>query len=197
MSPQVNSLPDDLVAQVVNHPKCKILSDRTQYRGCHILLPGESERVSAIEVNDRFYVFLRFVREQPKVLQLAARLVFRGKEVVITKAAGGAALWVYESDAIVKPKADLQPVRSQPSWRVLESEEDYPSYEVWVPDVNQPLMALLIQEQYYCLLRTVPDKQKAFELAERLAKKKNPTVITKRDRTWAIWVLEPDASLDP
>jgi hypothetical protein len=197
MPPQSNSLPADIAAQIVNHPKCKILSDRTQYRGCHILLPEESERVSAIEVNGKFYVFSRFLREQPKVLQLAARLVFRGREVVITKAAGGAALWVYEPDAIVKPKGNPPSPQPERSFEVLESEEDYPSCEVWVPDVNQPLMALKIRQQYYCLLRTVPDERKAFELAERLTKKKNPTVITKRDRTWAVWVLEPDASLEP
>ncbi len=199
MPTEANSLPADFAAQVVHHPKCKILSDRTQYRGCHVQLPDEPERHSAIEVSGKFYVFLRFVREQSKVLQIAARLVFRGREVVITKAAGGAVLWVYEPDAIAVPKKSEPQKQKTASklWRVLEPENAYPTCEVWVPDVTQPMMAICINRQYYCLLRTVPDEWKAFDLAERLAKKGNPSVITKRDRTWAVWILELEASPNP
>jgi hypothetical protein len=194
MSPQVNSVPSDLIATIANHPKCKILESRSQYRSCHINVPAETAALPAVQFEGRYYSFLKLIKDRTKTLQTAARLVYRGNQIVITTTVKGDVLWCHE------PEAAIATPQTSKLWVMLESDRDYVLCQIRVPDVTSVLTAIHYNHQYFALLRTVREVAQAIDLAERLSRKGHATVITKQDRpsgeaTWAIWVLETEVSL--
>ncbi len=190
------SFPVHPASTPLDSSRCKILESRHQYRACHIHVPDAEERLAAIVFNDRYYSFFRLVKEAEKTLQLAAKLVYRGDEVVITRTAKGDAVWIYEAAAWEnKPiKPERSPISDSGLWKLLDSERDYQPCQIRVPDVAKPMMAICADRQYFSFLRSVNDLVQAIELAERLAKKGHAARITK-NRAWAVWVLETEAAI--
>jgi len=183
--------------QIADHPRCQTLK-RAQYRSCHIQLPDDHQRLAAICVNGKYYGFFKLVKDRQKTLQVAARLVYRGNDVMITETVKGDILWVYEPDAQTKtlpPNSPIRKVSDDGLWRILESLQDYQVCQICVPDVAKPLEAIVVDHKYYGFMRRVRSEEEAIEFANRLAKKGNESIITKRDRTCAIWILEPDATI--
>ncbi|MCY7278131.1 MAG: hypothetical protein LH702_31445 [Phormidesmis sp. CAN_BIN44] len=187
MRSQVHSSP--AFSQADNQPRFKILESRSQYQSCHIRVPDESDRLAAIQVGDQYYSFFKVVKERQKTLQVAARLVYRGDEVVITHVSKGDVIWVLEPDARLNPTE--KPANRL--YKILQDDWEYESCVISVPDIAQPLEAIFATGKYYSLLRVVKDREAAIELADRLTQKGNETVITQSDRGFSIWVLEPDA----
>lgn len=188
-------------AQSADLSRCKILESRDQYRACHIRVPDSEERMAAIVLGDRYYSFFRLVKESQKALQIAAKLVYRGDEVAITRTVKGDVIWIYESEAqeektVMKPRSTVQmSVLSSGLWKVLASEHEYRPCQIRVPDVAKPMTAIYNEGQYYSHLRTVREQEQAIELAERLSNKGHAARITKHEQAWAIWVLESEASI--
>lgn len=203
MSSQIRPVPSTVNAQSIsNHPRCRILESRNQYRSCHIHVSDSEERLAAIALDNRYYSFFRLVKDRAKALQTAAKLVYRGDEVAITQTTKGDVIWIYEADAWVighEPiKTDPMPTKKRSEsglWRILESEREYQTCQIRVPDVAKPLAAICVDRQYYSFMSMVKTEEQAIDLAERLAKKGNPTLITVNDRNCAVWVLESDATL--
>jgi hypothetical protein len=199
----VSQVPPSSIAaskQITDHPRCQILNARAQYRSCHIQVPDDSQRLAAIYVNEKYYSFFKLVKDRQKTLQVAARLVYRGGEVVITQTVKGDALWLYEPDAQTETLPRETPSVSQQVfdsglWRILESSQEYQVCQIRVPDVAKPLEAIVVDRKYYGFMRRVHSKDAAIDFAERLAKKGNESMITRSDRNCAIWVLEPDATV--
>lgn len=185
----------------------KILDSRSQYRGCHICVPDSDERLAAIVFADRYYSFFRLVQDSQKALQIAAKLVYRGDEVAITRTMKGDVLWIYEADA-QEEKAQLEKPKSvEPStsydiprsdsglWKILTSERDYQVCQIRVPDVAKPMAAIYSDREYYSYLRTVREQNQAISLAERLSDKGHAARITQNSKGWTLWVLEAEAML--
>ncbi|KAM3094696.1 hypothetical protein ACKFKG_15565 [Phormidesmis sp. 146-35] len=183
--------------QITDHPRCRILK-RTQYRSCHIQIPDDSQRLAAICVEEKYYSFFKLIKDHPKTLQVAARLVYRGNEVMITQTAKGDVLWVYEPDAQTKtlPCESANRHSEDGLWRILNSSQQYQVCQIRVPDVAKPLEAIVVDHKYYGFMRRLRTENEAIEFANRLAKKGNESMITKSDRACAIWILEPDATLN-
>ncbi|MGG6267620.1 hypothetical protein ACQ4M3_11820 [Leptolyngbya sp. AN03gr2] len=184
--------------------RCKILESRDQYRSCHIRVPDSEERMAAIVLGDRYYSFFRLVKDSQKALQIAAKLVYRGDEVAMTRTIKGDVIWIYESEAEEdKPKAIAKsrstaaqmPLMSSGLWKFLASDHEYRPCQIRVPDVAKPMTAIYNDGQYYSHLRTVREQQQAIELVERLSSKGHAARITKHEQAWAIWVLESEASI--
>lgn len=181
----------------VDPSRCKILESRDQYRSCHVRVPDSEHRLAAIVLGDRYYSFFRLVKDAQKALQIAAKLVCRGDQVAITRTSKGDAVWIYEADAWeTKPlKKKLAPTSESGLWKFLESERDYQTCQIRVPDVAKPLMAICVDRQYFSFLRAVREQTQAIELVDRLANKGHTSRITKNGQAWAIWVLESEASI--
>jgi hypothetical protein len=186
---------------ITEHPRCRILTSRTQYRSCHIRVPDDTQRLAAVLVGTKYYSFFRLIKEHQKTLQVAARLVYRGGEVVITKVAKGEVIWVYEPDVLVDDLVQevalpLAQRRSESGlWVLLESAQDYQVCQIRVPDVAKPLEAIVFDRQYYGFMRRVRSQAEAIEFSERLGSRGNQSIITKSDRNYVVWVLEPDAAI--
>lgn len=191
-----------VAAQSGDLSRCKILESRDQYRACHIRVPDSEERMAAIVLGDRYYSFFRLVKDSQKALQIAAKLVYRGDEVALTRTAKGDVIWIYESEAEEdRPKAvgrstpAQMPVIASGLWRFLASEHEYRPCQIRVPDVAKPMTAIYTEGRYYSHLRTVREQPQAIELAKRLSNKGHAARITKHEQAWAIWVLESEASI--
>lgn len=151
-------------SQVANQPQFKILESRSQYRSCHIRVPDESDRLAAIQVGDQYYSFFKVVKERQKALQIAARLVYRGDEVVITHVSKGDVIWILEPDA----RCSQTEKSANRLYKILQDDWEYESCVISVPDIAQPLEAIFATGKYYSLLRVVKDREAAIELADRL-----------------------------
>ena len=182
----------------IDSSRCKVLESRSQYRSCHVRVPDSEARMAAIVIHNQYYSFFRLVKDAQKTLQLAAKLVYRGDEVAITHTLKGDAIWIYEAEAWEdKPtQQNRTPVSESGLWKILESEREYQPCQIRVPDVAKPLMAICVDRQYFSFLRAVNDLVQAIELVERLANKGHAARITK-NRAWAIWVLETEATIQP
>ncbi|MBW4439839.1 MAG: hypothetical protein KME10_01120 [Plectolyngbya sp. WJT66-NPBG17] len=191
----------DSAQSIADLSRCKILESRKQYRACHIRVPDSEERLAAIAFNDRYYSFFRLVKDSQKALQIAAKLVYRGDEVAMTRTVKGDVIWLYEADAketkSTKPSSTLHraPITNSGLWKILDSERDYRPCQIRVSDVAKPMTAIYNDQQHYRHLRTVREQDQAIELAERLSSKGHAARITKHELAWAIWVLESEATI--
>lgn len=183
----------------IDSSRCKILESRNQYRACHVRVPDAEGRLAAIVLGDRYYSYFRLVKEPQKTLQLAVKLIQRGDEVAITRTTKGDVIWIYESDAkedrAESFKASSAVIPNSTLWKLLNSERDYQSCQIRVPDVAKPMKAIYRDRQYYSLFRTVREQTQAIDFAERLASKGQAVCVTGGNQAWSIWVLEPEASL--
>ncbi len=186
MRSQVHSAP--AFSQVDNQPRFKILESRSQYRSCHIQVPDEIDRLAAIQVGDQYYSFFKVIKERQKTLQVAARLVYKGDEVVITLVSKGDVIWILEPGAGSQTEKPVNRLH-----KILKNDGEYKSCVISVPDTAQFLEAIFTSGKYYSLLRVVKDREAAIELVDRLTQKGNEPVVTQGYRGFSIWVLEPDA----
>ncbi|XGV96911.1 MAG: hypothetical protein ACAF41_29825 [Leptolyngbya sp. BL-A-14] len=176
----------------------KVLESRDQYRSCHICLPGEDYRVAAIVVDGRYYSLVKVVQDRLRSLEVAKRLTSAGKAAVITKLAKGYAIWRLEPEAYVDscPRSPSQvpaSVTDLPVCKILESRNEYKACHISLEDSEQRLAAILVDGNYYGLLKVVTTQQQALTLATRLQRKEVGAVITKAAQSYAVWFLEPNA----
>jgi hypothetical protein len=179
----------------------KILEARREYNSCHIRLPGEDQRLSAIVVNGKYYSLFRVVSDRKQAIDTCIRLAARGDMTVITKTAKGCAIWVLESDA--EPAPPHQPKADSPdqiphlaNCRILESRKEYQPCHIRVPDLDKRLAAVKVDGKYYGLLKVVDSREKALDLAARLQRRGDEAIITRLTQGDAVWVLEPEAYQD-
>lgn len=95
----------------------------------------------------------------------------------------------------------LSQVQSQPTksdrtvapTKILESRIQYKSCRIRVPDLEQPVAAILVDREYYSFFKAVQEASKVLAIAAKLGNKGDSTAITKTASGYAIWVIEPDA----
>ncbi len=92
----------------------RILTDRSQYRHCHIVVPDVEGKLPSIELDQQYFYFFRAFEDLQRALSLAAKLTKQGDRVVITNIPKGIALWVLEPDAQPVPKKSLGLVGDKP-----------------------------------------------------------------------------------
>ncbi|WP_421657898.1 hypothetical protein [Leptothermofonsia sp. ETS-13] len=179
----------------------KVLESREQYCCCHIQLPGDEQRTAAIRVSGKYYSLVKVVKEYPQAIEICRRLLAKGRETLITKIAKGNAIWMFEPDASfdVLAHADFRPIQSSfpaPTCKILGTQPRYQLCQIYLPDLDDRIEAILLDGKYYGLFKVVETRQQALELAARLGRRGDETVITQTEQGKdAIWVLEPDARL--
>lgn len=175
----------------------KILESRTQYRSCHIRLPGDEQRMAAIVVNQNYYSLIKVCKDPRQALIICSRLFSNGHQALITKIAKGFAVWRLEPDAMVDSSRQKRPVASQvnpsPTCKILTSPDQYQPCLIRVPDLDEQLQAILTDGKYYGLFKPVENRQQALEIAARLGRRGDDTIITKTEQGENVWVLEPEA----
>ncbi|CDM93563.1 MAG: hypothetical protein P5702_19830 [Limnospira sp. PMC 1291.21] len=79
--------------------------------------------------------------------------------------------------------------------RIIQSRSQYQSCHINVPDLERPVPAISVGQEYYSFFRAVPNADKTFEIIAKLSNMGENTVITRVPTAYVIWVLEPQASL--
>jgi hypothetical protein len=190
-----STLPQSSSASGSNLPK--ILESRTQYRSCHICLPDDEQRMAAIFVERKYYSLIKVCKEFQPAEAMCSRLLSNGQDALITAIAKGFAVWRFEPEAIVDPSRRRRPegnsVQQTPTCKILTLTTQYQSCLIRVPDLDDRCQAVLVEGKYYGLFKAVENRQQALEIAARLGRRGDATVITKTEQGEAVWVLEPEA----
>lgn len=79
--------------------------------------------------------------------------------------------------------------------QILESRQHYKTCRINVPHLKRSLFAIEVNGQYYSFLRAEPTEEKVLEVIAKLEPSLQKTVITKTDKGYVVWALEPEASL--
>jgi hypothetical protein len=95
----------------------------------------------------------------------------------------------------------LSQVQSQPTksdrtvapTKILESRIQYKSCRIRVPDLAQPVAAILVDREYYSFFKALKEPEKVLATVAKLGNRGDSTAITKTASGYAIWVMEPEA----
>ncbi|MEB3181192.1 MAG: hypothetical protein VKL59_19480 [Nostocaceae cyanobacterium] len=89
-----------------------------------------------------------------------------------------------------------------PEYQILDGDElakkildpsQYTQCRVKIPRFQQRLLAVAVNGEYYTFLRAEKTIDKVLETIAKLEQKANQIVITKTEKNYAIWLLEPEA----
>ncbi|MFM9268556.1 hypothetical protein [Tychonema sp. BBK16] len=97
----------------------------------------------------------------------------------------------------------LSQVQSQPTksdrtvapTKILESRIQYKSCRIRVPDLTQPVAAILVDREYYSFFKALKEPEKVLAIVAKLGNSGDSTAITKTGSGYAIWVMEPEADV--
>jgi hypothetical protein len=78
---------------------------------------------------------------------------------------------------------------------VLNDRRLYQPCHIYVPDVDHRLSAIRVNDTYFSFFRSEKSYSRALEIATRMQRKGDRSVITKTPKTYAIWALETQAQL--
>ena len=175
-----------------------ILTQLMEYERCHLSLPDEAAPIAGIRFKGDYFSFFKVVTTLDRANQLVDRLNDRGSRAVVTTIPKGFCIWVYEAmaKASSKSKATVSAASTTTatrSIRILKSDGDYRPCQILVPDLDKPLTGIAYNGQFHSLLRIVRDEAQAMELAQKLERKGNSTVITVSAYGYSVWVFEPEA----
>lgn len=88
-------------------------------------------------------------------------------------------------------ESDCQSLDSASS-KILESRQQYQRCWIEVPHLERRLSAILVDGQYYSFLKTEKTKERVLEIIAKLSHRIQTTVVTKTEKGYFIWALEPE-----
>ena len=95
----------------------------------------------------------------------------------------------------------LSQVQSQPNksdrkvapTKILELRSQYQSCRIRVPDLEQPVAAILVDREYYSFFKAIKEAEKVLAIVAKLGNRGDSTAVTKTASGYAIWVMEFEA----
>jgi hypothetical protein len=90
------------------------------------------------------------------------------------------------------PAANL-PMPDQLKCLILDDRQQYGFCHLLLPDETKPSPGIVVNGQYYSLLKVVKDRQKSRQIATRLVDKGYWVAITSTPKGEVMWTLEPQA----
>ncbi|MGG6239833.1 hypothetical protein ACQ4N7_14500 [Nodosilinea sp. AN01ver1] len=199
VSPRLDSLAS-LAAVPTSAMACKLLFDRDLYAPCHVRVPDTDHRLSAIYVDNQFYSFLKIVPEARKAVDIVLRLGKRDHTAAITLTRRGYAVWAHEPGARYAPPArqpnyGIRPVFGPQPCLMVADKSAYQTCRLQVPDVTKPLMALTYNNRYYSFFKQDTDAARVLEIAAKLARRGDETLLVIEPPTLTLALLEPNGRL--
>jgi len=79
--------------------------------------------------------------------------------------------------------------------KIIQSKNQYHTCRIKVPDLEKPVAAVCVDQEYYSFFKAVESADKTLEIVAKLGNVGDSTVITKTPKGYAIWVKEPNAQL--
>ena len=177
----------------------RLLESRRQYESCHIRVPDIEERLPALLLDQKFYSFFRVVSDEQQLLSMVAKLNRQAQESVVTRVARGYGIWLLEPTAhIDAPRSiSLQANTDVFPYRILESRSQYKPCHIRVPDLEQRLVAIRLDDTYYSFFAVTQDKPSILKTIAKTKLTAEQIVITTTAKGYVVWVLEPQVQLQP
>lgn len=79
--------------------------------------------------------------------------------------------------------------------KIIQSQNQYRTCQIRVPDLQQPIPAIRVDNEFYSFFKAVEEAGKTLEIVAKLGSGGDSTVITKTAKGYVIWVKEPFAEL--
>jgi hypothetical protein len=79
--------------------------------------------------------------------------------------------------------------------KILKNRNQYLACHICVPDSEQCLAAIFLEKAYYSFFKFEKDAHRAMQVAAKLIRRGDVSVITEIPKGFAIWVLEKEAEL--
>lgn len=179
---------------------CKLLFDRDLYTACHIQVPDSDHRLSAVYVDNQFYSFLKIVPSAHKAVEVVMRLGKHDSMVAVTLTRKGYGVWAHEPAARYappthKPGYSIRPVFGPQFCVMVADESAYQTCRLEVPDVTKPLMGLTYNNRYYSLFKQDTDAAKVLDIAAKLARRGDETLLAIDLPTLTLALLEPNGRM--
>lgn len=176
----------------------RLLASRGTYQSCHIRVPDIEERLPALLLDQKFYSFFRVVLDELQLITMVAKLNRQAQESVVTPVARGYALWVLEPTArLDTPRlSSLHSAVAEFPYRVLESRSQYKSCHIRVPEVEQRLVAIMVEDAYYSFFAVTQDKANVLKTLAKTKLTVEQVIITTTPKGYVLWVLEPQVLSD-
>lgn len=194
----------DSLASLADSPshaiECKFLFDRDLYTPCHVQVPDVGHRLSAVYVDNQFYSFFKVVNDPAKALEILARLGKRDDKVALTLTKQGYAIWAHETNAQYSPPSRqpahrISPVFGPKTCLLLTERRAYDLCQISVPDVTKPLAAIAYRNRYYSIFKQDRDAAKIIDIAAKLARRGDDTLLTLADGDYLLGLLEPNGRI--
>jgi hypothetical protein len=175
----------------------RLLQSRSQYQSCHIRVPDIEERLPAILLDQKFYSFFRVVFDEEQLLSMVTKFDQQAQELIVTRVTKGYALWLLESTAHIDATRSNASKASPDAfpYRILESRNGYKPCRIQVPDVEQRLVAILLDGAYYSFFAVTEDKKSIVKMMAKTDLTVEQVVVTTTVKGYVVWVLEPQALL--
>lgn len=179
---------------------CKLLFDRDLYTPCHIRVPDTDHRLSAVYVDNQFYSFLKIVPEARKAIDVIARLGKRDEIAALTQTRRGYAVWAHEPGARYapphrQPGYGIRPMLGPQPCLLVADENAYQTCRLQVPDVSKSLMALTYNNRYYSFFKQDTDAAKVLDLAAKLARRGDETLLVIEPPMFTLALVEPNGRM--
>ena len=86
-------------------------------------------------------------------------------------------------------------ISSPTNLRILTDRDTLVRCQISVPDLDQPLEAIYLEDRYYGLMKSFTDQRKLMEVLGRLGRKQEDVILAplQSNRT-AVWIWEPNAT---
>jgi hypothetical protein len=154
----------------------KSLTDRSQYRHCHITVSDVDGKLPAIELDKQYFYFFKVVEDLQRASSLSAKLEKQGDRVVITNIPKGIALWVLEPNAQPVPKKSVGLVEAKPQAPLAIDTTEQPPQSISQVNLTQPS-----EEQGQSLI-DAPDHDPQINLLEKpISASQSTPMVEKRE----------------
>lgn len=165
------------------------------YRPCFVSVPEIEDPLEAIALQKRYYSLVKKVETFEEVDEIVGKLSRRGDELIIVKCIDGNLIWAFEPDAalVESGKEASDRLLASIGYLILETRRQYRTCHISVPDLDERMAAVLVNEQYYGLFKVLSSREEAITIADRLLQKSEPLVLTRLGKGYGVWVWEPDA----
>lgn len=81
------------------------------------------------------------------------------------------------------------------SCKLLTSRDQYQTCHIVLPDLEQPLAAIQLDDRYYGLFQTLTESDRVLKVLVKLHQRGDEVIVTRAGKGYTLWVWEPEASL--
>jgi hypothetical protein len=99
------------------------------------------------------------------------------------------------AEASLPPKPEPTPIEAFDN--ILKFPKEYQTCRIRVPNRQQRLLAIFVDDRYYSFFRIEPDRETVRDILTKLGQKLEKAIVTQTVKGYAIWTWEPEVSTHP